>query len=205
MSAKQSNLSNFKEYYDVVVALSQASINATMKQYLFESDMPVVTGYYNKDDNENAVAVDFKVGNEDGSQFPDPDVIKNLKEPKKFLCAFKAQIGIPLCFEPDTIPDIIGLIPGNARSVNFKLLWYSFTIAQPNFDGEKIASYLSQFQPDDGAWIFTSNVPLRNVNDATNLPSSVQQQVDSMSGNFSVQKLMLDLGNAGPLMSRHLK
>jgi len=205
MSAKQSILAQYG--YDVAVALSQASINATMKEYLFESQLPVVGMYYNKDYDGNPVEVDYatlmtqtsntdplKVNSWDSSKPSNKD-IDNLSN-SNFLCAFKAEIGIPPCFDPGNIPDVINLIPGNAGSVTFNLMCYIFTIVYAKFDGKKMTSYLNQFQPADGAWIFSSNVPLKNVNDATNLPSLVQQQVDSITGDFSVQKLIVDLGSA---------
>jgi hypothetical protein len=206
MSAKQSSLSAPQYGYDVVVAVSQASINATMKDYLFESQLPVFTMYYNKGDDGNPVAIDyatlmtqtnntdpFKVTTWDSSQPSNKD-IDNVSN-SNFLCAFRAEIGIPPCFEAGNIPDIIGLIPGNAGSVTFNLMWYMFTIVQANFDGKRMTGFFNASQPSDVAWIVTSNVPLKTVNDATNLPALVQQQVDSMTGDFTVQKLIVDLGN----------
>ncbi len=122
-----------------------------------------------------------------------------------FAYGFKAELGLPPIMNPNnpdakSIPNIITIDPG-AQTVNYNLLCSTFIVVQCTFGRTGIVNYLNVSQPDDGAWIFTSIVPLTKINDNTNLPAAVQNQVDTMGGEFSVQKLLLDVEKAVPQTS----
>src|SRR5262245_11540929 len=118
MSANQSNLSDAHYGYDFVVATSQDSINATMKEYLYNSTFPTVQMYWNQDDQGQPVSISrddllkqtngtdpLTVSNWSQGDPMTPD-IENINN-SNFYFAFEAAIGIPADIAPQNIPDII--------------------------------------------------------------------------------------------------
>jgi len=207
MSANQSNLSDPHYGYDFVVATTQESINATMKEHLYNTTFPVIKMYWNQDDNGNPVPVSYddlmkQTNGTDPLTVPswnqgDPmtAAITNISN-SNFYFAFEAALGIPLNMAPADIPDIITL-QGASQSVIFNLMCSQFTVVTCNFGRHGLTSFFSATQPNDTPWLFTSTVPLKNILNNKNLPPNVQSQLDNLGPDaFSVQQLFYDLDNA---------
>lgn len=207
MSATQSNLSNAHFGYDFVVATTQESINATMKEYLYDSEFPVVKMYWNQDAMGNPVPVSYEdlmtqTNNTDPLMVPSwtagepmtPD-IQNINN-SNFYFAFEAQIGIPDDLDPSNIPNIIEL-PDAGQTVTFTLISREFTVVSCTFGRQGLTSFESVSQLPDSPWLFKSKVDLTTIIDNNNLPPDVQAQLDNFSSTaFSVQQLFFDLDNA---------
>lgn len=207
MSVNQSNLTNAHYGYDFVVATTQESINATMKEYLYNTIFPVVKMYWNQDNDGNPVPVSYDdlMKQTNGTDpltvaswntgDPMSQDIQNINN-SDFYFAFEASIGIPPNVPPLNIPDIITLQPAS-QSVIFSLLCAQFTIITCNFGRHGLTSFFSTSQPADTPWMFTSTVPLKNITNNTGLPQNVQQQLNNFGPDaFSVQQLIFDLDNA---------
>lgn len=207
MSANQSNLSSPQFGYDFVVATTQAAINATMLEFLNETKMPLVTMYYNQDDNGNPVLIDrdtlltqtngtdpLHVASWNAADPMSAD-ITNLSN-SNFWYAFQARIGTPPGFLPSNLPDMVTLEAGS-QSVNFSLLCAEFIVVESTFSRHGLTSFLNTSQPSGTAWVFTSNVPLMSIINNKNLPPAVQQKLNNLGPDaFSVQQLLFDLDNA---------
>ena len=211
MSGSQSNLSSSRYGYDFVVATTQASINATMKEFIAQLTEPVVTVCYVADNQGNPVAVPYedlvhRANGSDPFAIPadaDPNTDPNLKNlfGARFMMGFRAQLGLPPGLAPSQIPDLVSL-GSDTSAVTFNLLCTQFTVVELDpGSGYSPASWFSESQPSGSPWIFTSKVDLRQSlvgSDAySKLPPAVQQQIHNLGGNaFSVQQLLFDLDNA---------
>lgn len=207
MSAKNSNLSDAHYGYDFVVATTQESINATMKEYLYNTQFPVVKMYWNQDANGNPVAVTYaelmqQTNGTDPLNVPswktgDPESqdIKNING-SQFWFAFEAAIGVPGGVSPGQIPDIISLQTGS-QTVIFNLMCSEFKVVSAMFSRQGMTSFDNFSQPDNAPWLFTSSVRLQNIINNNNLPPAVKAQLDNFGPNaFSIQQLIFDLDNA---------
>ena len=209
MSTNQSNLSSPKFGYDFVVATTQAAINSTMLEFLNENQtkIPVITKYYIQDGNGNPQEIDrdalltqtkgtdpLLVQSWSSSSPMTPD-ITNLSN-SDFWYAFQAKIGLPPGLLPSSLPDMVTLEAGS-QSVNFSLLCSEFTVTESTFGRNGLTSYLNTTQPSAKPWVFTSNVPLKNIINNTNLPPDVQQALNDFGADaFSIQQLLFDLDSA---------
>ena len=207
MSASQSNLSDPHYGYDFVVATTQQSVNATMKEFLYNSNFPVVQMYWNQDEQGNPVAVSratllTQTNGTDPLTVPswstgDPMTpeIQNINN-SNFYFAFQAAIGIPSGVGPGQIPDIVTLQP-SSQSVIFNLICGQFTVVTCNFGRHGLTSFFSASQPPAAPWLFTSTVALKQIIENSNLPPAVQAQLNNLGPTaFSVQQLFFDLDNA---------
>ncbi len=209
MSSKESNLSPYN--YGIVVATSESSINATMKEYLASLSEPVVARCYVADPNGNPVDIDYeelktKAKGTDPFAIPanaDPNGkdIKNL-ESARFMSGFKARIGIPENASPADIPNIITL-PDKTGNVTFNLMCSQFQIVNLKVSGgySTKTSWVNISQPDDKPWLFQSLVDLNlstvDKSHYESLPSDVQKKIKSIGAEaFSIQQLLFDLDNA---------
>jgi hypothetical protein len=214
MSAQQSNLSFSSYNYDVVVATSQASINNNLVDLFYESIdpetgenklAPMVVKYYGLDENGNTYEMDeatvlSQTGNlspfdvadwQGGTPIPaDVNTIYN----SDFYMGFKAQLGVDPAWT-DTYTTIVGIDP-NTQAVTYNMVCSSFQIVEATFGKKGIVKYTNGTQSEDAPWVFTATVPLTNINNADNLPTDVQKALDNLGGEFSVQKLLLDIDNA---------
>lgn len=207
MSANQSNLGNPQYGYDLVVATTQESINATMKEYLYNTIFPTVKMYWNQDDDGNPVPVSYddlmtQTNGTDPlevqswvSSEPMTPEIENISN-SNFYFAFEAAIGIPSEMDPSQIPDIVTL-QVNSNSVVFNLICAQFTVVTCNFGRHGLLSLLNVSQPNNSPWLFTSTVALKDIFDNDNLPPNVQEELNNLGPDaFSVQQLLFDLDNA---------
>ncbi|GAA4333196.1 hypothetical protein [Flaviaesturariibacter amylovorans] len=208
MSATQSNLSDARYGYDFVVATTQKSINATLKEYLYTTKFPVVRMYWNQDADGNPVPVSYEdlmkqTSNTDPLKVPSWNAAQPMTEDltninnSNFYFAFEAAIGIPSGMAPEDINfDVVTLQP-DSNSVVFRLSCATFTIVSCNFGRHGLSSFTNLQQPSDGAWLFTSTVKLRDILNNSNLPDNVRRQLENFGPDaFSVQQLFLDLDTA---------
>ncbi|MFD0861680.1 hypothetical protein ACFQ1M_05645 [Sungkyunkwania multivorans] len=214
MSAIQSNLSASQYGYDMVVGVTQASINATMKSFLdkYKGHEFVMCYVYQTDPTTNKgswVSKPFEDIKQEigGDPFSIPDgapsdnaLLQKLYQ-MKFGFAFRASIGLPTEFPLDKIPNVIVLDKGNSL-VTYNLVCKNFEVLNlTNNFGDITWSNISQSSQSE-PWVFSFNVnlDLRSSDSAfAYLPKSVQDKVKNLSPGsmFSVQQLYLDLNTAG--------
>jgi len=214
MSAAESNLSDPRYGYDLVVAVTQASVNATMKEFLAHAETPEVVVCYVYDENNNLVVIDYeqlksKAKGSDPFKVPngakphvDQDLI-NLEE-ANFAGGFKAAIGLPE-LPLSQIPAIVTLKKFGAP-VLFNLLCREFQIVGFEYGPRGSSTWVDQAQPSGSgeAWYFSANVDLNVAGVPADDPSitpEVQARIDELNGagkagQFSIQKLLLDLDTA---------
>ena len=207
MSGQKSDLSASKYGYDLVVATTQDSINATMKEFLSGLDSPDFNACYQWDENDNCIPLDYSqvlnaTGGTDPFTIPDKSTDPKMKalDDLDFAFAFKATFGLAPGVAPTAIPDIITLNRGNSF-VTYQLFCATFDILVLLEAHHKVF-WTNISQPDDNPWIFRFNVnlDLRTNNDYFGkLPPSVQNKVKNLNPDsaFSVQQLYLDLNTAG--------
>ena len=215
MSANQSNLSASKYGYDMVVGTTQASINATMKQfllkfdgqefvkcYVYKQDVPEGQSHFVETDYEaykTTLGFDpFTIPN--GTPTSDERIQK--LEANYFAFAFKTVMGLPTSFPLSAIPDVVKLDKGNS-SVSYNLFCKEFEILnlEPGGYGGGTWSNLSQVG-GDAPWTFTFDVSLdlySNTSAFASLPQEIQNQIKNLcpGSMFSVQQLYLDLNAPG--------
>jgi len=210
MSYLQSNLSSLRYGYDFVVATTQSSINAAIKELLSKGGEPEVVVCYVADQNGNSTAIDYAtlLKNAKGSdpfKVPanaDPETNQDLKNlfAARFMVGFKARIGLPPGYAPADVPDFVSL-GADTSAVTYNLMCSEFLVTQYSpGTGWNGPQWLSVSQPPGKAWIFTSKVDLRLEPTAAfeSLPKDVQNQIKNLRANsFSVQQLLFDLDNAG--------
>ncbi|KRF46760.1 hypothetical protein [Terrabacter sp. Soil810] len=212
MSATQSCLSDPRFGYDFVVATTQESINASMKEFLSGLTEPVVTMCYVADatGKPQAIAHADLVAEAQGSDPfivpPDADPatnqdLKNLLA-ARFMMGFRAQLGIPPAEPKADVPNVVTL-GADTGSVAFNLLCSEFDVVQlmPGGGYSAQPTWMNVSQPSDAPWVFTSKVDLLmtevSQSEFSGLPAAVRSQVMALGGDpFSVQQLLFDLDNA---------
>ncbi|HST58951.1 MAG TPA: hypothetical protein VLK84_09690, partial [Longimicrobium sp.] len=206
MSANDSHLSTTG--FDVVVAATQGSINATMKTYLAKVTQPEVIICYVANAQGVATPIDYSIlksyaKGSDPFSVPagaDPAINPDLQNlfAARFLFGIKASIGMPPGYTQTTAPNIVTL-GASTSSVGYTLMCSEFNLVQYTpASGYGPASWMNQSQPDGNAWLFTSQVNLSLTSmDFTCLPSDVKANIKNLGGYaFSVQQLLFDLNNA---------
>ncbi|MGY1949047.1 hypothetical protein [Nocardia asiatica] len=211
MSSSDSDLSDPHYGYDFVVATTQGSINATLKEFLAEIAEPVTIACYVADEKGNPVPIDYGTLKQESGVDPfaipadvdastDTDIKKLISA--RFMFGFQAQLGLPPMSSVQNIPDIVAL-GADTSSVGFNLLCSEFTIVElvPGGGYNADPTWSRYDQQRDEPWIFNTKVNLLQATvhpDAyKDLPPDVQQQIKNLGGNvFSVQQLLYDLDNA---------
>src|SRR5882757_4907867 len=213
MSTYESHLNESKYSYDMVVAVTQRAVDATIKQFLqnFEGKEFIACYQVMPDFNDNpyqpmdydkVVAIakmdPFSIP-ETGHQDPAQKAAADRLYDAYFAFAFKAKMGIPEGFPISKIPSTIILNKVGAE-VTYNLYFQNMTIL--NID-ERRSGYnwqnMSQSYDDDSSvpWVFQFRVSLDFSTDNSvfaNLPKSVQDKVKNLNPDsaFSVQQLYLD-------------
>lgn len=216
MSKNQSDLSNPHYGYDMVLATTQASVNATMEEWLSKyTGSPFIQAYaYNPNHSSGQTGISpidfdqlkremgfdpFSIPNNTSTDDPR---IKKLQE-QKFMFAFQIEIGIPTHFPLSAIPPVISFNKEGAY-VTYNMVCKTFKIIaiEPALYGQ--TSWLNLSQDDsDIPWVFSYTVDLNLQSDNINnhfhkLPPATQKQIKNLGENmFSVQQLFLDLNTAG--------
>ncbi|KAK2593264.1 hypothetical protein QQS21_009029 [Conoideocrella luteorostrata] len=216
MAANGSYLSDPQYGYDVVVAATEASVNATMLKYLLSlKDQHTYLCYVqtSSDSEPHLIPYADLLSKAQGS---DPFKIKDAEDPKTnqdiknlaevgFVAGVKISLGVPSNYAPgsySTLPKIVEL-QRNA-TVKYRMMCADITIVELIYDrwGSKWRS-LSQSDEPNRCWNLVSDVNLLidNVDKSTpyaNLPPAVQNQINNLSGSmFDIQQLLFDLNNAG--------
>jgi hypothetical protein len=216
MAANGSYLSDPQYGYDIVVAATEASINATMQKYLL--NMKHDTRYLcfvqtSKNADPRLISYEDLLSKAKGS---DPFKIKNAEDSKSnqniknledagFVAGVKISPGIPSNYAPEsysTLPKIVEL--QQDATVKYRMMCADITIVELAYDrwGSNWRS-LSQSDEPNRCWNLVSNVNLliSNVGKSTpfdDLPHAVQNQIKNLSGSmFQIQQLLFDLDNAG--------
>jgi hypothetical protein len=217
MGVAQSNLSDPKFGYDLVVAVTQASLNATMKEFLAGLTAPEVVSCYVYDQNNDLVPISYpdlkaQAKGSDPFQVPDsadPNTNQDLINltNANYAGGFKAQIGLP-DVALSNIPAIVTLSRGTNAPVLFNLLCAEFQITGFEYGPRGRATWIDQSQPAGTAspWYFSANVALNSsavdLNDPpAHVTAAVKDRIgvlkQSVGANaFSVQQLFLALDTA---------
>ncbi|WP_395702164.1 hypothetical protein [Aquabacterium sp.] len=213
MSASQSNLSDPHYGYDLVVAVSQASVNATLAQLMAGLSAPEVTLCYVYDNANNLVPIAYStlVGDARGSDpfsvpsGADPSTNQDLKNlaAANFAGAVRARLGLPN-LPLSSLPPIATLGVGSSAPVLFNLLCADFQITGFQYGPRGSASWINQSQPSGSGtpWYFSANVQLNSatLNPNSPVPPAVQQRITQLQNDptnaFTIQKLFLDLDTA---------
>lgn len=213
MSATDSNLSDPRYGYDLVVAVTQAAVNATMKEFLAQADTPEVVICYVYDADNDLVPIGYEElkKNAKGSDpFAVPDGAKprvdqdliNLEE-MNFAGGFKAAIGLPDI--PLSLLPAIVTLKKFGQPVLFNLFCREFQIVGFEYGPRGSSTWIDQSQPSGGEpWYFSANVNLDVAGVVPGDPSitpEVQERIEELkaagkAGQFSIQKLLLDLDTA---------
>jgi len=212
MSASQSNLSDLHYGYDLVVAVTQASVDVTLKELLLGLSAPEVTVCYVYDDNNNLVPIDYQtlLVNAQGS---DPFKVANGANPAtdkdlvnltnaNFAGGVRAKLGLPdVPFA--NLPPIATLGAGTSAPVLFNLLCAEFQVTGFEYGPRGSTTWYNLSQPSGGTpWYFSANVYLNSttVDPNSKVPPAVQQRISQLQHEvqnaFSIQKLFLDLSTA---------
>jgi hypothetical protein len=212
MTASQSNLSDPRYGFDLVVAVSQASINVTLKEFLLGLSAPEITICYVYDENDNFARVDYQtlLVNAQGS---DPFKVADKADPAtdkdlvnlanaNFAGAVRATLGLP-GVPPANLPPIATLGHGASAPVLFNLLCAQFQVAGFRYGQRARATWINAAQPSDGTpWYFSATVELNRsaVDPDAKVPPAVQRRISELQHQvqnaFSIQKLFLDLDTA---------
>ncbi len=223
MSAQQSNLAAYG--FDVVVATTQAAINANIKQYIHEfgkGASPTFKAYFRmngdgvvemlpSDQNNSLVngyantdPLAIAAWNGTGAR---PVAITNIQavintifdthiEDIVLRYAISFELGFPGGNVPST--DIIQL-SDDGQYATYKLCFQNLTLAVANYNNDiynGVTSYEVYTQTLSKIYEFTVRVPLASVNDNNNLPGDVAAQAAALGNAFTLQQLVLDLDNA---------
>lgn len=203
MSGHQSNLSDPKYGYDMVVAVTQDAINLTMDNFLEQFTGKELIVCYRYDDKlEKSVRADYddikKVCNVDPFIVQPSDARLPKLDEYGFQFAFKAKIGIPIDIDPTKVPTIVTLDQGR-DSVTYQLFFAEFTIVELQ-EKHKSIHWKNLSQRANKPWIFKFNVNIaRRTDDKIfdTLPPAAQARLKNINPDtaFSVQALYLDLNN----------
>lgn len=219
MSSSQSFLSSQKYGYDFVVATTQASINAGLKEYLHNVNQPSTSLCFLADSKGNPtteISLDdlkaktggidpFEIPN--GTDYSDPRITTLTQN--MFVVGLKLKLGLPPGVAPMNLPSVIDL-GSSANNVGFNMLCSEFEIIQnspPGGFGHE-GSWNVWSQPSGTPWYLTTKVNLvyADLDKELNTPyfnnhpkqrQALLNQLENLgSGAFSLQQLLFDLDNA---------
>ena len=214
MSAKQSFLSSFN--CDVVVAATEASINATMKSFLDELSDPSIKIIFvwsgpRGQKVQTQITYDELMERTDNT---DPFSIPNDADPETdprlqklmdadYAVGINAAIGLPHFLDPLAIENVVKF-GDNPTVVEFGVICREFQVTQIIYGSrQEKDSWRSINQPPERPWIYKTTVDLRKLDPGKenykHLPPDVQERIKELEKNkrpFSVEQLYLDLSNA---------
>ncbi len=214
MSAKQSNLSDSHYGYDFVVATTEASINATLKEFLSKPDAkswPDFAGCWVAAADGADVLVDHdefarKAGVDPfgipADTDPSDERIGKLVA-AKFRYGFSACSGLPPGVPPRKVADLVRFL-GEAESVAYTALFARFRVVELDLDKDgKPAAWRRTDQASGVPWLVTTQVNLHSAavaaGEVDQLPKVVRDQVGKLKPDtFGVRQLLFDLEQVGP-------
>lgn len=221
MASNESYLSNEKYGYDFVVATTQASINAGLKEYLTNIAQPETKLGFLADEKGNPTiqanleqiiketGVDpFSIPN--GTDTNDPRIQK--LGAKRLQVALKMKLGLPEHIMPRHLPPIIDL-ESSANNVLFNLMCSELVIIQYTPGGGWASrGTWSVWSQGHKPWYFTTRVDLvyedldKELENSPYFRKNPQKkqtllnQLNNLgSGAFSLQQLLFDLDNAATM------
>ncbi|CAK4033846.1 Hypothetical predicted protein [Lecanosticta acicola] len=212
--------------YDIVVATTQGALNATMLEYISESeDLPDAAKQqrgvakcwiYKKNTTTKkleSVPIELKdlialtpginPFEIDANADPDSDVGLQRLRFAGFHCAYMIKPGLPPGIDARSMPNVIEI--GNDSSfVTYNMLCSEVKVCLMEYMGMDCSWSVFE-QPTGTSWGFQCQVDLRMSKDDSNshfaqLPPEIQKQILADFGSedsFSVQRLLFDLDNAG--------
>ncbi|THU98098.1 hypothetical protein K435DRAFT_838303 [Dendrothele bispora CBS 962.96] len=213
-STVPSNLSDPKYGFDLVLAVTQDSINGTMLDYLRtfnnNSQIQPVELFWVADATGNPVLVTDNSAFLSSSKGTDPfsipanvnvatsPLIQNLIG-ARFLFGVRFKLGVPNVPNPTSL-SVVSFDKEAITGVTLNLYCSTFDIVQ--FVPGNIFSpstWLSVSQDPAAPWVYTTTVDLLFQSKAfTDLPVDVQQKIQAITPDmFSVQQLLFDLSTAG--------
>jgi hypothetical protein len=206
-----SNLSNPRYGYSFVVAITQESINLTIKDYLSKLHNPVISVCYIADQNGHEVQTDLASLSTNPFQIPhgtdlNHSDVRKLND-NRFLRGFQAQLGLPPMSQRSKTPDLVQL-GSQTSAVTFTLLCSRFTVVEYVEGGRfKPSKWVNISQQKDSPWMFRAKVDMTftqvSKGEFAGLPPDVQRRIKNITSSaFSVQQLLFDLGNAALAASR---
>ena len=220
MSATQSNLSDPSLGYDLVIAVTQASIDAMLKDMLLNlaaATQIVICCVYDADNNPVLIDYDDLKQRANGSDpfnvtaGADPATNQDLQNlaAARYAGGIQATPGIPYPLIAN-LPTVITLQNGTNAPVLFSLLCQDFRITALVSSAGAGASWIDQSQSSPQAvgtpWCVCTSVALdTGMLDVTNPPpqatAALQQRISDLTqsvgaGAFSVQQLLLALDSA---------
>lgn len=225
MGVSQSNLSDYAKFgIDLVVAVTQASVNATLMQLVDGLQAPEVTLCYVYDIDGNLIPVDYRKLVEDAKgadPFTVPDGANPATDPRLanlsnagFAGAVRAKLGLP-DLPIESLPPIATLGSGSNAPVLFNLLCAEFQITGFALARGRII-WIDQSQPSGPGstpWLYSAAISLNTADVPyvphgaaatavdTSLPEAVRERAEQLRQSypgsaFTIQKLFLDLDTA---------
>lgn len=210
MSYIKSHLSDHKYGYDMVTAVTQSSVNATMMQWIsgYKGSLFTQAYVFNKE-TKQAVLTDYdalktKLGFDPfflPVDTPDTDPKIKALMTEKFMFAFQIEIGLPK-FSLEKIPPII-VLNQEGSTVTYNMVCKTFKIInlEASLYGSPEWINLDQ-STGDAPWQIEFNVNLNLSKDSATkkfdlLPESIQKEIKNLGEEmFSVQQLYLDMNTA---------
>lgn len=214
MSYTDSNLSDSHYGYDMVTAVSQSSVNATMMQWLSDYEGSLFTQAYVYDEEaKKPVLTDYDalLKNLKFDPFsvpantPDTDPQIKVLIAEKFMFAFQIEIGLPN-FPLENIPASI-VFDQEGSTVTYNMVCKTFKIIDLEARLHGSHQWINLDQSTGSApWQIQFNVNLnldtdKFIDKYHLLPKTVQDKIKNLNEDmFSVHQLYLDL-NAAKLSS----
>jgi hypothetical protein len=214
MGANESNLSGAAWGYDMVCAVTQDAINASMLELLSASNTEL-SAYYLIDDNSNPVPISRddllkKTGGVDPFSVPNGTDQSDSRMQKLndvgFYFALKAKMGIPSGLAPTDVPDVIILNPavtGVSNQVTYQLFCAEFSVVVMNYRPRGRYDITNVAQSGTSPWLFVFHVNMNldpaKQSDFGKLPEGAQKRIKNLDPNqmFSVRQLLLDVSTKG--------
>lgn len=215
MSADRSALSFNGIYgFDMVVATTQASVNATMKEWLSKYNGKPFTQVYTVQRPNGAPQdvigpVDYEQLKKDLGFDPftvpngtaeSDDKIKKM-DSKQFMFGFQVELGLPANVAPRNLQPIVQFKKEGSK-VTYNLMCKRFRVIDNS--GRFNTKWKNLSQDDSNKpWIFSFEVDLdlrsdKLDNHFSKLPIETQRQIPTSDRNmFSIQQLYLNLNRAG--------
>ncbi|KAJ5100619.1 gamma-glutamyltranspeptidase periplasmic precursor [Penicillium angulare] len=209
---ERSNLGARAGGYDFVVATTQASINAGLKQYLHKIEQPFTQVCIIKDSNGSLADITLDElkrlsGGVDPFDIPSGTGMGDSRiqalAAAKFAAGFQFQQGLPSSVMPKLAPDVIEL-GENASAMKFRLMCKTFEIVVLE-ESWQVFKQSDKIGGKSQKWLFESTVNIVRADLPRNLdtpyfdkhPEEKQKILNALNNlsdsAFSLQQLMFDL------------
>lgn len=214
MSLINSDLSSVNPSPDFVIAITQKSVNASLKQLLAKQEQRETILYFVKTSQGQPEQIDFDSLRNTGGVLTDPFAIKSgtrvgenstlrCLQDANFLLAVKVHSGLPRTATgklSQKLPEVLTLLEGT--QVNYTLLFSNFTIAYLEGEGDN-AIWTSRSQTENNLYSFNIKVDLKlgdvNRSQLNEYDAAVKEKIRNFGNDaFSIKQLFFDLENSVP-------